>query len=458
MEKQTETIAKAMTTALNGLTGVLQQLLERQARPMGASVDLRTPSPRQSPPGTASTALPPPPAAALAPPLPPQTSSAAAPLLSMLHPPPPPPPPPTPPPPPPTPPVAAAPLYAFRCPTKRPAAYHKNEADEDEVQKNKQRAREAAEDKARENELLRVQAKYFLEAQENEQLRESELLRIQDDEDEARENELLRARPVHFLVAQENERLHAQDEDNAQHPEQENKRLRIQAEIEPNYTVAARPKEFPKLGQPTAVAVAASKSETGVLCKRETGSTAAAHRGLFAADRQDYISKKDGLDKSLNAADAPTGNTLNEPEQRAFTTGLRPHAFGTKSIDLALPGNTLNEPEQCALMTSPRTHAYGTKSINLAACSRAKVKVGPLARIRLAHKVYITALLAAAFGNISHAVEVAYGAKRKDTHEEPNGARFGNISHAAEVSYGAELENAARAVLYGAVAHDVPLK
>ena len=133
-----------------------------------------------------------------------------------------------------------------------------------------------------------------------------------------------------------------------------------------------------------------------------------------------YISKKDGLDKSSNAADAPTGNTL-------------------------------NGPEQCVLMTSPRTHAYGTKSINLAACSRAKVKVGPLARIRLADEVYITALLAAAFGNISHAVEVAYGAERKDTQGEPNGARFGNILHAAEVSYGAELENAARAVLYGAV-------
>jgi len=223
--------------------------------------------------------------------------------------------------------------------------------------------------------------------------------------------------------------------------------------------VAARPKEFPKLGQPTPIAVAAAKPETGVFCERETGSTAAAHRGLFAAERQDhYISKKDGLDKSSNAADASMGNTLNKPEQCAFTTGLHPHAFGTKSIDLALPGNTLNEPEQCALTTGPRTHAYGTKSINLAACSRAKVKVAPFARIRLADKDYITALLAAAFGNISHAVEVAYGAERKDTHEEPNGARFGNISHAAEVSYGAELENAARAVLYGAVAHDVPLK
>ena len=236
------------------------------------------------------------------------------------------------------------------------------------MQKNEQRAREAAEDKARENDLLRVQDKHFLEAQENEQLRESKLLRIQDDEDEARENELLRARIVHFLEAQENERLRAQDEDNAQHPEQENERLRIQAEIEHRYTVAARPEEFPKLGQPINVAVAAAEPETGtgVLCERETGSTAAAHRGFFAAERQDhYILKKDGLDKSSNnAADAPTGDTLNEPKQRAFTTGLRPHAFGTKSIDLVLPGNTLNDPEQCALTTGPRMHAYGTKSIN----------------------------------------------------------------------------------------------
>jgi len=88
-----------------------------------------------------------------------------------------------------------------------------------------------------------------------------------------------------------NERLRAQDEDNAQHLEQENERLRIQAEIEPDYTVAARPEEFLKLGQPTAVAVAGAEPETGVLCERETGSTAAAHRGFFAAERQDhYIS------------------------------------------------------------------------------------------------------------------------------------------------------------------------
>ena len=73
MEKQT-------TALLNGLTGMLQQLLERQAQPLGAPADLHTPSPRQSPPGTAptapqATALPPPPAAALTLPPPPPTSS-----------------------------------------------------------------------------------------------------------------------------------------------------------------------------------------------------------------------------------------------------------------------------------------------------------------------------------------------------------------------------------------------
>ena len=143
-----------------------------------------------------------------------------------------------------------------------------------------------------------------------------------------------------------------------------NERLRIQAGIEPDYTVAARPGEFPELGQPTAVAVPAAKPETGELCERETGTTAAAHREIFAAALQDhYISKSTAADAPTD--DAPTGNTLNEPEQCAFTTGPRPHAFGTKSV-------------------------------NLAVYSRAKV--GPLARIRIADEVYIRILLAAAFG------------------------------------------------------------
>ena len=116
----------------------------------------------------------------------------------------------------------------------------------------------------------------FLEEQEELWLAEAHIAfgaasRIRDDEDEARENELLRARPVHFLAAQENERLRAQDEDNAQHLEQENERLRIQAGIEPDCTVAARQGEFQELGQPTTVAVVAADPETGRAMRARDG-------------------------------------------------------------------------------------------------------------------------------------------------------------------------------------------
>jgi len=170
---------------------------------------------------------------------------------------------------------------------------------------------------------------------------------IQGDEDEARENELPRVRAVHFLVAQERPR--AQDKDNAQYLEQENDGLRIQAGTKLGYTVAAWPGEFPEPGQPTVVTVAAAEPETEVFCEREMDTTAAAK--IFVVAHQDhYISKP-------TAADAPTGSTLNEPESRAFTTGPRPHAFGTKNV-------------------------------NLTVYSRAKVKVGPLARIRIDDEVY----------------------------------------------------------------------
>jgi len=172
---------------------------------------------------------------------------------------------------------------------------------------------------------------------------------IQDDEDEARENELLRVRAVHFLVAQERPR--AQDKDNAQYLEQENDGLRIQARTKPDYTVAARPGGVPEPAQPTAVAVAAAEPETGVFCEREMDTIAAAQSEIFAVALQDhYISKS-------TAADASMGSTLNEPESRAFTTGPRPHAFGTTNV-------------------------------NLTVYSRAKVKVGPLARIRIDDEVY----------------------------------------------------------------------
>jgi len=158
--------------------------------------------------------------------------------------------------------------------------------------------------------------------------------RIQADKNEARE-----------LEAQE--QLRAQDKDNAQYLEQENERLRIQAGIEPDYTVAARQGAFQELGQPTTVAVAAAEPETGV---RKMDTTAAVK--IFAVALQDlYISKS-------TAADAPTVSTLNEPELRAFTAGPRPHAF------------------------------VGAKNVNLTAYSRAKVKVGPLARIRIDDEIY----------------------------------------------------------------------
>jgi len=89
--------------------------------------------------------------------------------------------------------------------------------------------------------------------------------------------------------------------------------------------------------------------QVGVFCVREMDTTAAAK--IFAVVHQDHY-----ISKSI-AADAPTGSTLNKPESRAFTTDPRPHA------------------------------------------SRAKVKVGPLARIRIDDEVYIRILLAAAFGH-----------------------------------------------------------
>ena len=95
--------------------------------------------------------------------------------------------------------------------------------------------------------------------------------------------EALRAQAVHFLEAQENERLRAQYKDSAQRLEQENERLRIQAEIEPDYTVAARQGALQELGQPTTDAVAATEPETGV---RETDTTAAAK--IFAVMHQDH--------------------------------------------------------------------------------------------------------------------------------------------------------------------------
>ena len=122
--------------------------------------------------------------------------------------------------------------------------------------------------------------------------------RIQADKDEARENELLRVQAVRFLEGQE--RPLAQNKDNAQYLEQENAQ---QAEIKPDYTVAARPGEFQELGHPTAVAVAAAEAEKGVLCERKMDTATDAHREIFAAALQDHY-----ISKSI-AADASTGST-----------------------------------------------------------------------------------------------------------------------------------------------------
>jgi len=89
--------------------------------------------------------------------------------------------------------------------------------------------------------------------------------------------------------------------------------------------------------------------QVGVFCVREMDMTVAAK--IFPVALQDLYNSKS------TAADAPTGSTLNEPESRAFTAGPRPHAFGAKNV-------------------------------NLTVYSRAKVKVGPLARIRIDDEVY----------------------------------------------------------------------
>jgi len=212
------------------------------------------------------------------------------------------------------------------------------------------------EDKARESELLCVQADMNealeLEAQERRRALDEELelwlaenhiafeaaSRIQavhslvaqerpcaQDKDNAQyleqENELLCVQVVHSLAAQE--RPCAQEKDNAQYLEQENELLCVQE----NDGLRIQVGVFCEREMDT---VAAAGPETGV---REMDMTVAAN--IFAVAHKDHY-----ISKSI-AADAPTGSTLNEPESRVFTTNPRPHA------------------------------------------SRAKVKIGPLARIRI---------------------------------------------------------------------------
>jgi len=108
--------------------------------------------------------------------------------------------------------------------------------------------------------------------------------------------------------------------------------------------------------------VDAAESEMGVLCEREMDVVAAEpEMGVREMDKTTSVkifpvALQDLYNSKSTAADAPTGSTLNEPESRAFTAGPRPHAFDAKNV-------------------------------NLTVYSRAKVKVGPLARIRIDDEV-----------------------------------------------------------------------
>jgi len=154
---------------------------------------------------------------------------------------------------------------------------------------------------------------------------------------------------VHSLVAQE--RPYAQDKDNAQYLEQENELLCVQ--VVHSLAAQERPCAQEKDNAQYLEQKNGLRIQVGVFCERETNTVAAAGpetgvremdmtvaAKIFAVAHQDHY-----VSKSI-AADAPTGSTLNEPESRAFATDPRPHA------------------------------------------SRAKVKVGPLARIRINNEVY----------------------------------------------------------------------
>jgi hypothetical protein len=87
---------------------------------------------------------------------------------------------------------------------------------------------------------------------------------------------------------------------------------------------------------------------------------------IFAAASPGLNVSKKEFAKPTTAAGAPTSDTLNEPEQRAPTTGPHPHAFVTEI-------------------------AYAVGS-----CA----KVGPLARTRIEDEVFYAKFTRAAFGPI----------------------------------------------------------
>jgi len=90
----------------------------------------------------------------------------------------------------------------------------------------------------------------------------------------------------------------------------------------------------------------------------------------------------------LNAA--TTDKDCDPSGSRSSADGLwgQDHYISESTAAGVPTGSTLNEPELRAFMTDPRPHAFGTKNVNLTVYSRAKVKVGPLARIRIDDEVY----------------------------------------------------------------------
>ena len=156
-----------------------------------------------------------------------------------------------------------------------------------------------------------------------------------------------------------------------------------------------------------------------------------------------YISKKDGLDKSSNAADAPTGRhaqragaarvhdrpapaRLRHQEHRPRAAGQHAQRAGSVRVNDRPAHARLRHQEHQPRRLLPRQRQGWPPRPHP---DRGRGLHYDIAR----------------GGLRQHLARRRGRAERKDTHEEPNGARFGNISHAAEVSY-------------GAVAHDVPLK
>jgi len=226
----------------------------------------------------------------------------------------------------------------FRNKNERLAVHFRNENERRRAQYKDiaQRLEDIAQE--RENELLCVQAVHSLVAQERPCAQNKNNAQYLE-----QENELLCVQAVHSLVAQE--RPCAQDKDNAQYLEQENELLCVQVvrSLAAQERPCAQKKDNAQYLEQENERLCVQENDglriqVGVFCVREMDMTVAAK--IFAVAHQDHY-----VSKSI-AADAPTGSTLNEPESRAFTTDPRPHA------------------------------------------SCAKVKVGPLARIRIDDDVY----------------------------------------------------------------------